>query len=445
MRLRECQLAVLNVLITLAAWNGVFLRDSRAGEQIETVAQVARRIDARLDQMEKISTNDTAIITARSFSADLDLLKRQSIMVVAEREKRLEEGSHHLRQSIATWSTKAIDDPTRRQMLLADVRETWIKMKSQWPTEALEILPPLWSCPMHSELIASAAGTCPLCGMPLDPIYVTQPQLSPDPIIRAAIFPKTPLKVGRKADLRLRLGFNKDGRPVQLSDLEEAHTRKIHLLIIDTSETDYHHEHPEPVGEGEYSFSFTPARPGVYRIWADLKPVLTHTQQYSVTDIATTEAPLTDSPGDEPENRHAEIDGYKFNLAFDRPVIHEKETVSGNLHITAPDGGPCKRLQIVMGAFGHFVGFREDFSTVLHLHPVQPAPITEGSMGGADLPFYFRSSGAGTVRLFTQVKIEGKDLFPRFVIKIEPLRDVAAPSSSMLPVHLFSSHVSAVF
>jgi len=309
--------------------------------------------------------------------------------------------------------------------VLADMRRTWAEMKSQWPTEALEILPPLWSCPMHSELIESASGTCPVCGMPLEPIYVTQPQLSIDPIIRAAIFPKTPLEVGRKADLRLRLVFNKDGHPVQLSDLEEAHTRKIHLLIIDTTETDYQHEHPEPVSEGEYSFSFTPARPGIYRVWADLKPVLTHTQQYSVTDIATAGAPSADSPGNEPENRHAEIEGYKFELAFDRPLIREKETAAGSLHVTAPDGKPCKRLEIVMGAFGHFVAFCEDFSTVLHVHPVQPAVIAEGSMGGPDLPFYFRSIEPGTVRLFIQVKIKGEDLFPRFVVKVRPLRDVA--------------------
>ena len=35
-----------------------------------------------------------------------------------------------------------------------------------------------------------------------------------------------------------------------LSDLEETHTRKIHLLISDITETDYHHEHPEPAGDG---------------------------------------------------------------------------------------------------------------------------------------------------------------------------------------------------
>ncbi|HET9419318.1 MAG TPA: heavy metal-binding domain-containing protein [Chthoniobacterales bacterium] len=426
MRVRECQLALLKVWVTLVALNGAWLCDLARAEQIETVAQVARRIDTRLQQMENMAADDTATALAQSFLTDLDLLKRQSIMVFGEREKRLQDASDNLRRGIASWSTEAVGNPTRRRIVLADMRRTWAEMKSQWPTEALEILPPLWSCPMHSELIESAAGTCPVCGMPLEPIYVTQPQLSTDPIIRAAIFPKTPLQVGRKADLRLHLLFNKDGRPVELSDLEEAHTRKIHLLIVDSSETDYHHEHPEPVGQGEYSFSFTPAREGIYRVWVDLKPVLTHIQQYSVTDIATAGAPSADPPGNEPENRHTEIDGYKFDLAFDRPVVREKETAAGTLHITGPDGGPCKRLEIVMGAFGHFVGFCEDFLTVLHVHPVQAATLTPESMGGPDLPFYFRSIEPGTVRLFTQVKIDGKDFFPRFVLKVQPLRDAAA-------------------
>ena len=141
---------------------------------------------------------------------------------------------------------------------------------------------------MHQDLMEPAPGNCPICGMPLEPIYVTQPQLTQTPIIRAELVTKAPLEVGKKADLRIRLLFNQDGRPVRLDDLEETHTRKIHLLISDLSETDYHHEHPEQVGEGEYSFSFTPARPGTYRVWADLKPVLTHVQQYSVADIPST-------------------------------------------------------------------------------------------------------------------------------------------------------------
>ncbi len=74
-----------------------------------------------------------------------------------------------------------------------------------------------------------------------------------------------------------------------------------------------------------------------------------------------------------------------------------------------------------MGAFGHFVGFREDFSTVLHTHPVGPPLLPADALRGPDLRFYFQSNQPSLVRFFAQVKIGGKDYFPRFVIKVQPL------------------------
>jgi hypothetical protein len=276
---------------------------------------------------------------------------------------------------------------------------------------------------MHAQLMEEAAGTCGICGMSLEPIYITQPELSQTPLIRAEIIAKAPLEVGKRADLRIRLLFDKDNRPVGLDDLEEAHTRKIHLLISDMSQTDYHHEHPEPVADGEYAFSFTPELPGTYRVWADLKPALTHIQQFSIADIASN-TPLDGRPAsdEESENRSAEVDGYKFDLRFEKASIQEKDTVAGTLRVTDAEGNPVTKLEVVMGAFGHFVGFRDDFSTVLHIHPVGPALIAPDALGGPDLPFYFRSNRPGLVRFFAQVKIAGKDLFPRFVINVEPVQ-----------------------
>ena len=201
-----------------------------------------------------------------------------------------------------------------------------------------------------------------------------------------------------------------------LADLEEAHTRKIHLLISDIAETDYHHEHPEPAGDGEYAFSFTPHRPDTYRVWADLMPARTHVQQYSVADIPSSTPRQARLAENETENRHAEIDGYRFDLSFDKGLIRERETVAGKLRVTDPDGRPCNKLGVVMGAFGHFVAFGDDFATVLHLHPTGPLITDPEARGGPELPFYFRSKKTGLFRLFAQVRIEGKDYFPRFVL-----------------------------
>jgi hypothetical protein len=398
--------------------NCLCLSQSMAQQSVKTVAQLAHEIDANLEILEKNPSPGSEIAT--SLLEELEEFKQQSVMIFGQRRQQAEERLQQLQRTID--NSRAGSSPGELGTAITNARKIWTTIKTLYPKEALEVLPRLWSCPMHQDLMLSAPGNCPTCGMPLEPIYVTQPQLTQSPIIRAEITARAPLEIGKKADLRIRLLFNSDGRPVQLSDLEETHTRKIHLLISDVSETDYHHEHPEAAANGEYAFSFVPTRPDTYRVWADLKPVLTHTQQYSVADIPSTTPRQGALAPQEAENRHVEVDGYKFDLTFAKSLIHEKETVSGTLRVTAPDGQPFNKLEVVMGAFGHFVGFCDDFATVLHIHPVGSLIESPDLRGGPELPFYFRSSKPGLVRFFAHVKVGGKEMFPRFVISVQPLQ-----------------------
>ena len=385
----------------------------------QTVAQLAGKIDSDLAAIMSMSSSTKKQQLSASLVQHVTGLKEQSIMVFGDRREQLEEKLQQLIQSSENWQSGSSDEA---RAAAQRAQKLWSEIKSLYPKEALQLLPPLWSCPMHQELMKTAAGNCPICGMPLEPIYVTQPQLTESPIIGAEIITDGPLEVGKRANLRIRLFFLDNSQPVGLSDLEETHTRKIHLLISDITETDYHHEHPEPAGDGEYAFSFTPQRPDTYRVWADLLPVRTHVQQYSVADIPSSTSRQAKLAENEAENRHAEIDGYKFELSFEKDVIHERDTVAGKLRVTQPDGQPCKKLGVVMGAFGHFVGFGDEFATVLHLHPTGPLITDPEARSGPELPFYFRSNKTGLFRLFAQVKIEGKDFFPRFVLRVQPLQ-----------------------
>ena len=388
-------------------------------QEQQTVAHLAGKIDSELPAVPSTGSSAKKQEVSASLLQHLTRLKEQSIMVFGSRRHQLEGKLRQLVQSCDKWQSAASDEVARAAAEHA--QKLWLEIKSFYPKEALQVLPPLWSCPMHQELMKTAAGNCPMCGMPLEPIYVTQPQLTQSPIIGAEMLLDKPLEVGKRADLRIRFFFLDDNQPVRLSDLEETHTRKIHLLISDVTETDYHHEHPEPAGDGEYTFSFTPQRPDTYRVWADLMPVRTRVQQYSVADIPSNTPRHASLAESEPENRHAEVDGYKFDLSFEKGIIHERETVAGKLRVTQPDGQPCKRLGVVMGAFGHFVGFGDEFATVLHLHPIGPLITDPEARSGPELPFYFRSNKTGLFRLFAQVKIEGKDFFPRFVLRVQPL------------------------
>ena len=383
----------------------------------QTVAQLAGKIDSELAAILSMSSSIKEQQLSAGLVQHVTGLKEQSIMVFGGRREQLEEKLQQLIQSCENWQSGSADEA---RAAAERAQKLWSEIKSLYPKEALQLLPPLWSCPMHQELMKTAAGNCPICGMPLEPIYVTQPQLTENPIIGAEIVADRPLEVGKRADLRIRLFFFDKNEPVALSDLEETHTQKIHLLISNITETDYHHEHPEPAGDGEYAFSFTPQRPATYRVWADLRPVRTHVQQYSVANIPSSTWRQAKLAENEAQNRRAEIDGYKFELSFEKDVIHERDTVAGKLRVTDPDGQPCRKLGVVMGAFGHFVGFGDEFVTVLHLHPTGP-PITDPeARSGPELPFYFRSNKTGLFRLFAQVKIEGKDFFPRFVLRVHP-------------------------
>lgn len=417
LRLKRCQTAGLITAVTAGL---LWACTVCAEETPQTVAQLVKQIDAQLDELQKNTTSKSRSLITSAFSEEVNQLDDRSVMIFGERRQRWNDSRDRFHAAIARWVTAVDTDAVGCRTALADALKAWADIKSLYPEEALVVLPPFWSCPMHSEQMEPAAGTCRICGMSLEPIYVTQPLLSQTPLIRAEIIAKAPLQVGKKADLRIRLLFNSDNRPVRLEDLEEAHTRKIHLLISDLSETDYHHEHPEPVGEGEYAFSFIPALPGTYRVWADIKPVLTHIQQFSIADIPSTTPREGRLASYEAENRRAEIDGYRFDLSFDKAIILQKDTVLGTLRVTDRVGKPFTKLEVVMGAFGHFVGFREDFSTVLHTHPIGPPLLPADGLGGPDLRFYFQSNQPSLVRFFAQVKIGGKDYFPRFVIKVQP-------------------------
>jgi hypothetical protein len=138
-------------------------------------------------------------------------------------------------------------------------------------------------CPMHPmDRHLKASETCSNCHMSLirrriaaSSIYEAPGETS---IVMSAS-PDAPLRAGKIAKVTVRLS-RRDGSPVVLSDLLVMHTQRIHLLIVDHSLSDYHHEHPKATGtRGEYEFSFTPRRSGPYRIWADLVPVASSVQE----------------------------------------------------------------------------------------------------------------------------------------------------------------------
>ena len=76
------------------------------------------------------------------------------------------------------------------------------------------------------------------------------------------------------------------GKSIAPVDLIVAHTKLLHLLIVDPTLTDYQHVHPEPAERaGDWTFAFTPRRSGVYRVFADFTPAATARGLYASADV----------------------------------------------------------------------------------------------------------------------------------------------------------------
>lgn len=278
-------------------------------------------------------------------------------------------------------------------------------------------------CPMHPECVAPNATTpCEKCGMamvkrriPYSFIYV--PPGEPTMLLKATA--SDPLEACKKADVKVRIQ-RRDGTPVLLADLMVMHTQPIHLLIVDPSLTDYHHEHPVPTDvPGEYAFSFTPTKSSNYRIWADLVPANSGVQEYPAVELPGTGAP--ESIGDMSGKFATLAGGLNFRLTFENGALpRAKQVRVMRIEITDTAGKPLRQLEPVMNAFAHLVGFYEDYRTVVHLHPEGGDVTRDDLRGGPILGFKFYPPRPGFLRLFCQVVVDGKTIFAPFNVNVAP-------------------------
>ena len=307
---------------------------------------------------------------------------------------------------------------------LGKVLESFAKVKAHFSKEVIasaQVYLETFTCPMHRDVVGKRTDFCPKCGMPLDQVRRILPANSGFPLpgeqtVRASISTAGPLSVGEPVTALLRLQRS-NGDPVSPADLIETHTKKIHLLIVDSSLTDYHHEHPVPTGNpGEYSFSFTPAKPGGYRVWADVRPSPLGLQEYAMTDISAKTAgePLTNRA----VNFKAGVDGLNYELIFPQKTIRVGQPATVRLRITSTDGKGFTQLEPLMGTFAHLVAFNQDYKTVMHMHPKGASILDPTARGGPELEFQIYPLQPGFVRLFAQVQIEGRSHFAPFGLQI---------------------------
>lgn len=256
-------------------------------------------------------------------------------------------------------------------------------------------------------------------------------------------------EVGRESAFVLTLTTSA-GKPIGPVDLVTVHTRKLHLLVIDPTLTDYQHLHPEP-GEkpGEWVFKHTPARAGVYRVFADFTPTATGRGLYSFADYTV---------GARPEGLDvaAAVSAARIGDAADSPSTpgtgvataktafgEEAEVERWRFKLTTQDGAPVRAgvpstlifagrevsggevpMAIVMDAYAHLVAFDGERSGFAHLHPRGERPgdyaVSAPDAREPKLWFDLTIPKAGDYVVWAQVNLKGGERFLPFLLSVAP-------------------------
>ncbi len=221
--------------------------------------------------------------------------------------------------------------------------------------------------------------------------------------------------VGRESTFTLTLA-TASNKPIAPADLLMAHTRLLHLMIVDPTLSDYQHLHPEPGDEpGEWVFKHTPRLAGEYRVFADFTPAATGRGLYASSAFTV--------PGEVTVNPTlldwtAERDGYRFVLTPGAP-IRAGQTADLTFTMAKRDGGAVL-LQPVMDAFAHLVAFDAARNGFAHLHPNELDLTRPPDANRPRLTFNVTIPNPGLYVIWAQVNIAGQEEFVPFWFEVVP-------------------------
>jgi hypothetical protein len=266
----------------------------------------------------------------------------------------------------------------------------------------------------HMDFRMTGKGALEFCD-PANPQFI--------PVVQARSPVVLTLKADREPALNEPVKFTltmrtASGKPIAPEDLLVAHTRKLHLLVVDPTLSDYQHIHPEPGRRsGEWVFTLAPGRPGLYRVFADFTPVVTARGLYASADFSVpgSVARVISSP-----NTTWQAEGYNFELVVPSGF---RAGLPVDLRFRIESQGAVKHpvpLQPIMGAFAHLVAFDEARSGFAHLHPKETDLSKPPDALQPELTFKVTIPQPGRYVIWGQVQIEGREVYAPFTVDVLP-------------------------
>ncbi len=366
--------------------------EALCGPEIVLIGDAWEHVQLERDQLIEISRQGDLVLVPQKLSAlrsHLVFIENRSVMVFGEPKEKLSGGIRKVIESIPRWNALA----------LGGHREA---LSAEWPVLLVSLDTIRGQFPEEAMVSSSEAS------------FVLPPVV---PTLQIHLSEAPRLEAGSSVEVRFRL-IGPGDVPVIPEQLHTTHTEKLHALLLDPLFGDYHHEHPQPTGvPGEYAFRFTPARPGPYRLWLDAMPVATGRGEFPVADLRKIPRPIAKAPAPDGPVTEATVGGFRARLELPPEGLSFGNVGVMGVVLEEQDGTPLTRIEPLMGAFAHVVGFADDFQGILHIHPLGAMPVA-GQTGGPRVDFQLRPLLPGWLRLYFQFKVDGKEHLAAFAVPV---------------------------
>jgi hypothetical protein len=216
----------------------------------------------------------------------------------------------------------------------------------------------------------------------------------------------SPTQIGRGEARELRFSIDApNGRAV--TDFDELHERRMHLIVVRRDGTEFRHLHPEMDAEGSWRMPIEFAQPGVYRAFADFSAG--GEQQTLASDVFVSGGEFEARPFP-PAQPLDSADGYEVRLAAGEPIAGKPTSLT----FAVREGGHAVHdLAPYLGAKGHLVALREGDLAFLHVHPEE-----EDEVDANEIVFEATFPTAGRYRLYLQFKHEGAVRTVEFTVEV---------------------------
>lgn len=215
-----------------------------------------------------------------------------------------------------------------------------------------------------------------------------------------------PTLLARGEDRELRFSVADAGGEA-VTDFDELHERRMHLIVVRRDGTGFRHLHPEMDRAGTWTVPIEFSEAGVYRVFADFS--VGGEQRTLASDLSVSAGGFEARPFPPPA-RLDSTGGYEVRLHADEPHSGEPSSLT---FAVGKDGEAVDDLAPYLGAKGHLVALREGDLAFLHVHPVEAGDEhahgerAEGGGAPSEIAFAASFPTPGNYRLYLQFKHEG--------------------------------------